>query len=153
MDSTWRAASPRPSVPAAGTARRRWTGPRRRDRAASQGAVREGRAPESDRCRVIAGAAAGRSAAHDADRYQRRQLVTNVQDLTRRTLICYIDTSEEGISRCHSLPVPCAPGRVAVRSGCHHAATKIKARPPLPTIRPPTCTFLVAGHEHTTSGL
>lgn len=38
-------------------------------------------------------------AAHNADRYQRRQLVTNVQDMTGRTLICYIDTSEEGISR------------------------------------------------------
>ena len=38
-------------------------------------------------------------AAHNADRYQRRQLVTDVQDLTGRTLICYIDTSEEGISR------------------------------------------------------
>ncbi len=31
-------------------------------------------------------------AAHNAGRYQRRQLVTNVQDLTGRTLICYIDT-------------------------------------------------------------
>jgi Serine dehydrogenase proteinase len=38
-------------------------------------------------------------APHNADRYQRRQLVTNVQELTDRTLICYIDTSEEGISR------------------------------------------------------
>lgn len=37
--------------------------------------------------------------AHNADRYQRRQLITNVQELTGRTLICYIDTSEEGISR------------------------------------------------------
>lgn len=37
--------------------------------------------------------------AHNADRYQRRQLVTNVQDLTNRALICYIDTSDEGISR------------------------------------------------------
>ena len=38
-------------------------------------------------------------AAHNADRYQRRQLVTSVQELTGRTLICYIDTSEGGISR------------------------------------------------------
>lgn len=38
-------------------------------------------------------------AAHNADRYLRRQLLTGVQQLTDRTLICYIDTSEEGISR------------------------------------------------------
>ena len=38
-------------------------------------------------------------AAHNADRYQRRQLVTDVQDLTGRKLICYIDTSDEGINR------------------------------------------------------
>jgi Serine dehydrogenase proteinase len=38
-------------------------------------------------------------AAHNAGRYQRKELVTKVQDLTGRALICYIDTSDEGISR------------------------------------------------------
>jgi hypothetical protein len=38
-------------------------------------------------------------AAHNADRYQRRQLLSDVQGLTGRTLICYIDTSDEGIGR------------------------------------------------------
>ena len=37
--------------------------------------------------------------AHNAARYQRRQLVADVQNLTGRALICYIDTSDEGISR------------------------------------------------------
>jgi len=41
------------------------------------------------------------------------------------------------------------------RSCCHRAATKIKARPPSPAIRPLTCCFLVAGagFEPATSGL
>ena len=38
-------------------------------------------------------------AAQNASRYQRRQLLNDVQVLTGRTLICYIDTSRLGIGR------------------------------------------------------
>ncbi len=38
-------------------------------------------------------------AAFHAARYQRQSLVRQIQDMTGRTLICYVDTSDEGISR------------------------------------------------------
>jgi hypothetical protein len=38
-------------------------------------------------------------AAFHAARYQRRDLLQKIQQMTGRTLICYVDTSEDGISR------------------------------------------------------